>query len=159
MYLASCVYQTEIVQAGLNSLYRTAADHGAVLPQKLQRCCVKLQSPRRNSDSLPSTVHEHETDTFRSICKLYKEYIHPVVTPRRNLVSVHKCSESFGRFIPSFRAGVVFVDEVCFSRSLIPPLSLSRSREKGNPEKLLVKPRLANKVIFEFFGGIKEYVW
>lgn len=99
---------------------------------RLQRCHVRLQTPRSNSDSLPSIVHKHDTDTLRSICELYKEYVHLVVIPRRSIVSVHKCLESFGRFIQSFRAGVMLVMKCVLAVALFHPKPLQKQR-KGKP--------------------------
>lgn len=52
----------------------------------------------------------------------------------------------FGSFIQPFRAGVMLVGEVYFSLSLIPPQA---SPGADAAREASVKPRLANKFIFE----------
>lgn len=91
------------------------------------------------------TVHS----PIRQHCK---DHVHPVVRAMSSLYRI-----VFGRFTQPFRAGVMLVGEVYFSLSLIPPQGSPGADAHG---EALVKPRLANKVIFQLNCQMgKQYVW
>lgn len=98
------------------------------------------------------TLHRLETDSLSPIRQHCKDHVHPVVKIMSSLYRI-----VFGRFIQPFRAGVMLVGEVYFSLSLIPPQASPGADADGEAS---VKPRLANKFIFELSCQMgKQYVW
>lgn len=88
-----------------------------------------------------NTLHRLETESLSPIRQHCKAHIHPVVKIMSSLYRI-----VFGSFIQPFRAGVMLVGEVYFSLSLIPPQA---SPGADAAREASVKPRLANKFIFE----------
>lgn len=115
-------------------------------------CCSLKPGVQCPIETMWSDKPSQLTHSLSPIHQHCKDHVHPVVRIMSLLYRI-----VFGRFIQPFRAGVMLIGEVYFSLSLIPPQASPGADVDGEAS---VKPRLANKFIFELNCQMgKQYVW